>query len=43
MTDHPNAALLKKGFEAFSQGDTATITNLFAEEVVWHLLGRHQV
>ena len=43
MTDHPNAALLKKGFEAFAQGDMATITNLFAEELVWHLLGRHQL
>jgi hypothetical protein len=39
MADHPNAALLKQGYEAFSQGDMATITSLFAEDVVWHAFG----
>ena len=43
MADHPNAALLKKGYEAFSQGDMATITDLFAEDVVWHLFGHNQL
>ncbi len=43
MADHPNATLLKQGYEAFSQGDMATITNLFAEDIVWHLFGRNQL
>lgn len=43
MTDHPNATLLKQAYEAFSKGDMATITSLFAEDVVWHLFGRNQL
>ncbi len=41
MADHPNAALLRKGYEAFGKGDTATMTELFAEDVVWHLAGNN--
>ena len=43
MTDHPNATLLKQGYEGFSKGDMAAITDLFAEDVVWHLFGRNQL
>ena len=39
MADHPNAELLRKGYEAFDKGDMATITDLFAENVVWHVPG----
>ncbi len=39
MADHPNATLLRNGYEAFDKGDMATITNLFAENVVWHVPG----
>ncbi len=41
MADHPNAALLRKGYEAFGKGDMATITELFAEDLVWHLAGNN--
>ncbi len=41
MADHPNAALLRKGYEAFGKGDMATMTELFAEDVVWHLAGNN--
>ncbi len=41
MADHPNAALLRKGFGAFASGDMATLTDLFAEDVVWHLAGNN--
>ena len=39
MADHPNAALLRKGYDAFAKGDTAALTELFSEDVVWHLSG----
>jgi hypothetical protein len=43
MADHPNAALLRKGYAAFAAGDMATITDLFAEDCVWHVPGRNQL
>ncbi len=43
MADHPNAALLRKGYEAFASGDMATLTELFAEDVVWHVPGNSQI
>ncbi len=43
MADHPNAELLRKGYEAFASGDMATMTELFAEDVVWHLAGNNQL
>ena len=39
MADHPNATLLKNGYEAFDKGDMAVLTGLFAENVVWHVPG----
>ena len=39
MADHPNAELLRKGYEAFDKGDMAALTNLFSEDVVWHVPG----
>ncbi len=39
MTDHPNATLLRNGYEAFEKGDMAVLTDLFAENVVWHVPG----
>ncbi len=41
MADHPNAELLRKGYEAFDKGDMAVLTGLFAEDVVWHLPGNN--
>ena len=32
---HPNAVLIQKGFEAFAQGDLATLSELFADDAVW--------
>jgi ketosteroid isomerase-like protein len=31
-----NAALVRRGYEAFSTGDMATLTELFADDAVWH-------
>ncbi len=43
MADHPNAALLRQGYEAFASGDMATLTDLFSEDVVWHLAGNNPI
>ena len=40
MSDHPNAALVRKGFEAFASGDMATMDALFTDDVTWHAAGR---
>ncbi len=40
MTEHPNASLLRRTYEAFAQRDLKTLGELFADEVVWHVPGR---
>jgi ketosteroid isomerase-like protein len=41
MAEHPNAQLLRKGYEAFGKGDLETVNELFADEIVWHEGGRN--
>src|SRR5438094_936729 len=36
---HPNEALLRKGYAAFASYDLDTIRALFADDIVWHVLG----
>ncbi len=43
MADHPNATLLRKGYGAFASGDMAVLTELFAEDVVWHVAGTNPI
>ena len=43
MAEHPNAERVRKGYEAFAKGDMATLTELFAEDIVWHLPGANQI
>lgn len=38
--EHPNAALVRRGFEAFATGDMATLDELIADDAVWHATGR---
>jgi ketosteroid isomerase-like protein len=39
MTEHPNVELARRGYEAFAKGDLATMTELIADDVVWHVQG----
>lgn len=39
---HPNAQAVMKGFQAFAEGDMATMKELFAEDAVWHTAGRNK-
>ena len=36
MTEHPNAELARKAFEAMAKGDMATVFGGIADDVVWH-------
>jgi ketosteroid isomerase-like protein len=37
---HPNEELLRKGYDAFAQGDLDTVMAIFDEDIVWHAPGR---
>ena len=43
MAEHPNVALLRRGYEAFAKGDMATLTELFSENIVWHVPGNNLI
>jgi hypothetical protein len=37
MADHPDIALVKRGYEAFNSADVATLTELIADDAVQHM------
>ncbi len=37
---HPNEELTRRGYAAFASGDMATLNELFADDIVWHVSGR---
>jgi len=39
MADHPSLLLMKRTLDAFSSGDMATLAQVFAKDVVWHVPG----
>ena len=39
MTEHPNVEQARRGYEAFAKGDLATLSELIADDVVWHVNG----
>lgn len=40
MREHPNATLVRKGYDAFNKADIDAIRDVLAEDVVWHEPGR---
>jgi ketosteroid isomerase-like protein len=40
---HPNEDLVRRGFAAFGTGDIATLGQLFADDIVWHVGGRSPI
>jgi uncharacterized protein len=40
---HPNEDLVRRGFAAFGAGDIATLGELFADDIVWHVGGRSPI
>lgn len=43
VADHPLADLIRRGYDAFLKRDMATLEDLFAEDVVWHVAGRSPI
>jgi ketosteroid isomerase-like protein len=41
MAEHPHAALVRKGFDAFSRGDMDTLRGLIAGDATHHVPGDH--
>jgi len=39
MTEHPNVELSRRGYDAFANADLATLTELIADDAVWHVRG----
>jgi len=37
--EHPNATLVREGFEAFEKGDTEWMDRHLADDIVWHVGG----
>jgi len=40
ITEHPNAEVVRRGYEAFNTADMAMLTELFDESASWHTPGR---
>ncbi len=38
---HPNAELIRGGYEAFAQGDVPAVMERLADDIVWHIGGRN--
>ncbi|HEY1627362.1 MAG TPA: nuclear transport factor 2 family protein [Streptosporangiaceae bacterium] len=43
MAEHPNVARIRDGYVAFAKGDFAGLNELFAEDMLWHEVGRNQL
>ena len=39
MTEHPNIDRARRGYAAFGSGDLATLSELIADDAVWHAQG----
>jgi ketosteroid isomerase-like protein len=40
---HPNEDMVRRGYAAFGTGDMATLSELFADDIVWHVGGRSPI
>ena len=43
MGSDGNAAIVRRGYEAFNKADIATLTKLFDEKASWHTPGRSPI
>ena len=41
MAEHPHVEMMRKGYEAFGNGDLDTVRTLFADDIVWHQPGNN--
>lgn len=40
MAEHPDVALVRRGYEAFVKGDLETVKEVLADDIEWHVTGR---
>ena len=40
---HANVQVARRGYEAFSRGDMATVRELLADDVEWHVGGNNPI
>lgn len=40
-TEHPNIERIRRGFQAFVEGDLSVLDDLITDDVVWHQPGNH--
>jgi uncharacterized protein len=43
MAEHPNVTRIKDAYAAFAKGDLAVLEDFFADDVLWHNIGRNQL
>jgi ketosteroid isomerase-like protein len=43
ITEHPDAAVVRRGYEAFNTADIETLTELMDENASWHTPGRSPI
>lgn len=43
MTDHPNLVSARRGYQAFADGDLATVGELLDDNIVWHVGGNNTI
>jgi ketosteroid isomerase-like protein len=36
MAEHPNATIIREGYEAFNRGDTGSLFAVFSDGILWH-------
>jgi ketosteroid isomerase-like protein len=41
MADHPNLEVMRRALKAFQTGDVPTLTQVFAQDVVWRVPGKN--
>ncbi|MCQ4080393.1 nuclear transport factor 2 family protein [Streptomyces sp. RB6PN25] len=41
MAEHPNATLVRRGYEAFSRADADTLSQIIAKDATYHSPGTH--
>jgi ketosteroid isomerase-like protein len=41
MSDHPNAILIRKAYEAFGAGDMNVVREILSDHIVWHTPGNN--
>ena len=39
MSEHPNVEQARRGYDAFAKGDLTTLSELIADDAVWHVKG----